>query len=87
MLQVQKRAPSQETVCSPLSQEHDSIALYYISLYLGWEHRNPNMNNKDHIVGQLTKSMMAFSPRLMHMTPGLLITKVVHGHTLPLVTR
>ena len=33
-----------------------SIALYYISLYLGWDdqQRNQNMNNKDHIVGQLT---------------------------------
>ena len=28
-----------------------SIALYYISLYLG----NPNTNNKDHLVGQLTR--------------------------------
>ena len=28
----------------------DSIALYYID-----QHRNPNMNNKDHIVGQLTR--------------------------------
>ena len=33
-----------------------SLALYYISLYLGWDdqQRNQNMNNKDHIVGQLT---------------------------------
>ena len=33
-------------------------SLYYISLYLGWElddqHRNTNMNDKDHRVGQLT---------------------------------
>ena len=31
-------------------------SLYYISLYLGWEdqHGNTNMNDKDHLVGQLT---------------------------------
>ena len=36
-------------------QENARIALYYISLCLGWEIddqlRNPNINNKDHIVG------------------------------------
>ena len=35
-----------------------STSLYYISLYLGWEiydqHTNTNMNDKDHLVRQLT---------------------------------
>ena len=36
-----------------------SIALYYISLLSGmWniddQYRNPNINNRDHLVGQLT---------------------------------
>ena len=37
--------------------------LYYISQYLGWEiddqHRNTYMNDKDHLVGQLTKTNLA----------------------------
>ena len=35
-----------------------STSLYYISLYLGWDdqHRNTNMNDKDHLVGQLTSA-------------------------------
>ena len=37
-----------------------STSLYYISLYQGWEiddqYRNTNMNDKDHLVGQLTNS-------------------------------
>ena len=44
-----------------------SIPLYYISLYLGWEiihdqHRNPNIDNKDHLVGQLTTTTGSFKP-------------------------
>ena len=37
-----------------------STSLYYISLYLGWndQHRNTNMNDKDHLVGQLTKTIL-----------------------------
>ena len=37
---------------------HLSIALYYISLLFGLgnddQNRNPNMNNRDHLVGQPT---------------------------------
>ena len=40
-----------------------STSLYYISLFLGWEiddqHKNRYMNNKDHIVGQLTAWALA----------------------------
>ena len=43
----------------------DSTSLYYISLYLGWEiydqHRNTNMNDKDHLVGQLTTKQTAWT--------------------------
>ena len=37
---------------APWSYRWTSIALYYISFY---QYKNPNMNNKDHLVGQLTR--------------------------------
>ena len=44
-------------------------SLYYISLYLGWElddqHRNTNMNDKDHLVGQLTTQHLAHAIRYL----------------------
>ena len=50
-------------VTEPVCPTQHSIAQYYISLYLGWEiddqYKNPNMNNKDHLVGQLTNSYRA----------------------------
>ena len=49
-------------------------ALYYISLYLGWEmiydydkQRNTNMNNKDHLVGQLTTKTRAIKMGITYL--------------------
>ena len=56
--------PASTLLYSTLLYCGPSTSLYYISLYLGWEilddqHRNTNMNDKDHLVGQLTNNVEA----------------------------
>ena len=45
---------------------HSSIALYYISLLSGLgniddQNRNPNINNRDHLFGQLRATAICFA--------------------------
>ena len=60
-----------------------STSLYYISLIfvLGNaddQYRNPNMNNKDHLAGQLTRMVCGFSPNLDAVLDGQMVQLVGH---------